>query len=153
MFQILNGSIIKPDERRGAEYDYVKKYCLEWFSVRNNEVSRNLFLAEHNRFEELIETYGTPEESEMAIQTNVIKSNLIEIVFVHAGKEVRKRVPPTMMVQKALVLAQRLFHLDERPTLSYISDSQASIEIKLDDDLKELSYYSIENGDKVIVNL
>lgn len=58
-----------------------------------------------------------------------------------------------MIVQKALVLAQRLFDLPDRPTLSYISGAQSHIQIELDDELKELGYYSIQSGDKVIVNL
>lgn len=52
--QFLNGTIIQPDERRGAEYDYLKKYALEWLKVQDTH-DRDSFLAEHNRYLELLD--------------------------------------------------------------------------------------------------
>lgn len=51
----MNGTLIQEDERRGAEYDYLKKYCLEYLRVENTE-EREKFLIEHNRYLELIES-------------------------------------------------------------------------------------------------
>lgn len=46
--------VIQDDERKGAEYDYIKKYALEWIRVQHSE-DQEVFLKEHNRFLELIE--------------------------------------------------------------------------------------------------
>ncbi|KAJ8954012.1 hypothetical protein NQ318_004303 [Aromia moschata] len=51
----FNGRPIKDDERRGAEYDYIRKYALEWIKVKNT-AEEKLFLLEHNRYLELIES-------------------------------------------------------------------------------------------------
>lgn len=51
----MNGTLIPDDERRGAEYDYLKKYAIEWLQVQNDE-KRTSFLCEHNRYLELIDS-------------------------------------------------------------------------------------------------
>ncbi|CAH1165867.1 unnamed protein product [Phyllotreta striolata] len=53
-----NGRQIRDDERRGAEYDYIKKHALEWMKCDSEEAKRK-FLDEHNRFAELIESNYT----------------------------------------------------------------------------------------------
>lgn len=95
--------------------------------------------------------YGTPEESELIVQSNVIKASLIDIAFVHNGRTIKKRLPPTMLIQKIIMLAQRLYNLPERPTVSYVSGSQSNIEIDLTDELKEFGYYAIQDGDMLVV--
>lgn len=54
-FKILNGCTIDALFRKGAEYDYIKKYGLEWLQIKDNEAKRNDFLKQHNRYLELIE--------------------------------------------------------------------------------------------------
>lgn len=51
---MLNGSLIQEDVRKGAEYDYLKKYALDWLKVQNTD-DRNAFLVEHNRYLEFID--------------------------------------------------------------------------------------------------
>lgn len=54
--KVFNGATIRPDERKGAEYDYIKKYGLQWLSVKDDPQKKALFLDVHNRYEELIES-------------------------------------------------------------------------------------------------
>lgn len=68
-FQTLNGTVIQDDERRGAEYDYLKKYALEWLKIQN-EPGRDRFLSEHNRYLELIES-----KNEILLNTSIINRN------------------------------------------------------------------------------
>ncbi|KAI4470929.1 tubulin-specific chaperone e [Holotrichia oblita] len=147
----LNGSFIASDERRGAEYDYVKKYGLEYLAVRNTPDELKQFLAKHHRYEELLQECGVPEESELTIQPKVIKVSLIDIDLIYEEKVVRKKLPPSIIIQKLIMLVQRLFNLSERPNLTYISSTEQNIEIILDDECKELGYYSMQNGDKIII--
>lgn len=54
----MNGVTIQDDQRKGAEYDYIKKYALEWIRVQHTE-ARDTFLNEHNRFLELIQSISS----------------------------------------------------------------------------------------------
>lgn len=53
---MFNGALIKSAERKGAEYDYIKKYGLEWLSVKDNPEQKLTFLSKYNRYEELIKS-------------------------------------------------------------------------------------------------
>lgn len=149
----LNGSLIETNERRGAEYDYIKKYGLEWLQVKENVEEREKFLLKHNRYLELIEKYGNPEESELKQQSNKISSTLIKVVLNYNGKEVEKKIPQTLLIQKLIMLTQKLFKLNDRPTLLYKSNDHPDIQVTLDDEMKEIGYYSIQNGDIIFVYL
>lgn len=168
--QTFNGRAIIDEERRGAEYDYIKKYALEWLKVRDTP-EREKFLIGHNRYLELIESntysmifvgpylnfvfleYGLPEESELIVQPNILKSSLIQLNIEFEGRTISKKLPPSILVQKLVMLIQKLFKLTERPSIKYISGSQSDIVIELDDEMKELGYYSVQDGDTIIVQI
>jgi len=149
--KVFNGATIRPDERKGAEYDYIKKYGLEWLSVKDDPEKRAEFLRKYNRYDELVEKHGTPEESELVVHSKLIKVSLIEVQFVHNGRTITKKLPPSILIQKLIMLAQRLFNFQSRPNLTYISGMQSEIEIELNDEGKELGFYSVQDGDKIIV--
>lgn len=50
------------------------------------------------------------------------------------------------------MLVQKLFHLDTRPVLYYISNKQPDIQIEMNDEFKEIGFYSLEEGDKIYVS-
>ncbi|XP_057662941.1 tubulin-specific chaperone E [Diorhabda carinulata] len=146
----LNGRQITDDERRGAEYDYIKKYALQWMNLRN-QIDKDNFSIEHNRFLELIDMYGLPEESELVIKPNIIQSSLLTIIFRYNEEEKTKSVPQNIPIQKLILLIKKIFKLKDRPILIYTSALQPNIKIKLCDELKELHYYSVQDGDTIIV--
>ena len=53
-FQKLNGSEIPPEERRGAEYDYMKCHGREWLAARDDPALLRNFESLHPRYLELI---------------------------------------------------------------------------------------------------
>ncbi|XP_070524067.1 tubulin-specific chaperone E-like isoform X2 [Cardiocondyla obscurior] len=52
--KILNGTEILHDERRGAEYDYLKLYLPVWLETENNSEWRTSFINEHSRYPILV---------------------------------------------------------------------------------------------------
>lgn len=140
---------------------------MEWLSVMNIPNKAEQFLAKHNRYLELLEcqysiicihlkfllsssfiVHGTPEESEMKVQSNLIKVSLVDVTFVYNGRTFVKKLPPTLLIQKLLMMVQRMFNLKERPNLLYTS---GAVQIELNDEGKELGFYSIQSGDKIVI--
>ncbi|XP_044270967.1 tubulin-specific chaperone E [Tribolium madens] len=150
--KILNGVEIETGERRGAEYDYIKKYGLEWLQVKETDKEAD-FLKSHNRYLELIQKYGELEESELVSKPKIIKNTLVQLSLIFEDVTIDKKVPLTITVQKLIVLTQKLFSLSGRPHLVYASRSDPQIEITLEDEMKEIGVYSIQNGDKIIVKV
>ncbi|XP_022905400.1 tubulin-specific chaperone E [Onthophagus taurus] len=150
--KVLNGTTLQSDERRGAEYRYLKKYGLEYLSLKDYD-QRKEFLKKHNRYDDLITKHGMPEESEMKTTSKIIKGTLTELQIIFNERIIRKKLPPSMLVQKLGTLVQKLFQLTDRPTLIYTSNTKSNIEINLNDDCKELGFYSMQDGDRILVQM
>lgn len=95
--------------------------------------------------------HGEPEESELIIKPKVIKSSLVELNLTCNGSIIVKKLPQSLTIQKLLVMVQKIFSLNDRPSLIYISRLEPQIEISLTDEMKEIGTYSMENGDKIFV--
>ncbi|XP_045540702.1 tubulin-specific chaperone E [Papilio machaon] len=155
--QELNGSIITRELRRGAEYDYLKRYGAEWKVAQQDAVQKLAFDIEHCRFQELIDKYGIPDDSLLVkqVRNTTLTSQLLEILLRDEnGKILKKKFPSTMAVQKLVTLAQRLFSKTGNtgtPTLNLLDDQMKGAEIPLDNVMKDLAYYSIKNGDTILV--
>ncbi|KPJ17724.1 Tubulin-specific chaperone E [Papilio machaon] len=155
--QELNGSIITRELRRGAEYDYLKRYGAEWKVAQQDAVQKLAFDIEHCRFQELIDKYGIPDDSLLVkqVRNTTLTSQLLEIILRDEnGKILKKKFPSTMAVQKLVTLAQRLFSKTGNtgtPTLNLLDDQMKGAEIPLDNVMKDLAYYSIKNGDTILV--
>lgn len=54
--KFLNGTEILYDERRGAEYDYLKLYLPKWLESENNSERRISFISEHPRYTALVDS-------------------------------------------------------------------------------------------------
>ncbi|KAM3968531.1 tubulin-binding cofactor E [Aphomia sociella] len=155
--QELNGTIITREERRGAEYDYMKHYGAEWKAAQLDLEKQRLFALEHCRFDELIKKYGIPEDSLLVKQpkSTTLTSQLLEVTLQDEnGKKIKKKFPSTMVVQKLVILAQRLFSKPGNtvtPKLYLLDDEMKGAEIYLDNVMKELTYFSVKNGDVILV--
>ena len=170
--QWCNGAAVSLGERRDAELDYVRVYVFEWKHAGGNA---NLdaplddsFIMEHPRYVELARKYGPLEESEMQQKkSSALKNNLVtvQIRSKSSNSLLTKQLPTKMTVQKLKVLVQRAFRiadvssirllhtvlkqpnddkLHSNPLQSENSNVHASIE--MDNDLRELSFYSLENN-------
>ncbi|XP_054281832.1 tubulin-specific chaperone E [Macrosteles quadrilineatus] len=151
--QILNGSPVTKGDRRGAEMEYLKEHGREWLECTKNEELKAQFVAKHPRYPLLIKKHGVCEESELEVKCRSLKSDLVHVKFVsNDGKTIKKTVPSTMLLSRLTGLVQRLFNTgNAEPTLCYHSCKNSEIEVKMDDPLKSLDYYSIEDGDEIQV--
>ncbi|VVD00521.1 unnamed protein product, partial [Leptidea sinapis] len=153
--QELNGSTITREQRRGAEYDYIKRYGAEWKLAQTDETTRIAFDLEHGRFQKLIDKYGIPEDSLLVTQqkTTTLTSQLVEITLKDEnGKSFKKKFPSSMAVQKLVTLAQRLFSKSNngKLTLHLQGENSKGASEELNNVMKDLSYFSINNGDVII---
>ncbi|XP_067130971.1 tubulin-specific chaperone E [Centruroides vittatus] len=157
----LNGLTITKEDRRGAELDYLKKYCEQWLKSgghRDPKLNKPSceFLNEHPTYLKLLEEYGAPEDSELKKQSELLKNNLISVELccpINPDKKpVAKKLPATMTVGKVKTLACRLFNQNAQDSILWVVSSKANEpEIEMDNDLRELSFYSVRNGDKLYV--
>ncbi|XP_012522074.1 tubulin-specific chaperone E isoform X2 [Monomorium pharaonis] len=154
--KILNGTEILSSERRGAEYDYLKLYLPVWLETESNSEKRMSFITEHPRYPILVGKYGIADIPSAKPKVEMV-SNVITVEFVcpddpHQPKGIKRKLLKDMEVQKMIGLVQRLFKTSGKiPTLSFIPRNLSNDEISLDKPLQELSYYSIQDGDQVLV--
>ncbi|XP_012135137.2 glyoxalase 1 [Megachile rotundata] len=154
--RVLNGTEILQDERRGAEYDYMKLYFPRWIETENNSEKRKQFIIEHPRYPSLVKKHGISDIPSAESKTEMI-SNVITVEFVcpdhpNQPKGIKRKLLKDMEVQKVIGIAQRLFKTGGKIlSLSFIQKNLSKDEIPLDKPLQELSYYSIQDGDQVIV--
>ncbi|KAK2167203.1 hypothetical protein LSH36_31g04030 [Paralvinella palmiformis] len=157
-----NISQITRVERRGSELDYLRKYGKMWRQSgghqdpQKNKPSEQ-FLRDHPRYQELIDMYGAPEDSELKEESTALKNSLISVMLEcpHLPNKapVKKKLPVTMTVQKLKSLAQRLYKADPLVmTISYSSQKMLGTDINMESDQKEIGYYSVEDGDTIHIN-
>ncbi|NWS39671.1 TBCE protein, partial [Probosciger aterrimus] len=160
--EVLNKSEIPPAERKGAELDYRKIFGNDWLAAggnwnpeKNNPSEE--FLAAHPRYPLLCLKYGAPEEGELkAQQPLTLKNQLLTLTIKCPDKPeqkpVQKKLPESMTIQRVKGLLYRLLKIPgSELKLSYESSKLEGKEVELDNDLKPLQFYSIENGDCVLV--
>ncbi|XP_077342644.1 tubulin-specific chaperone E isoform X3 [Lithobates pipiens] len=158
----LNKTEILPEERRGAELDYRKMFGIDWLKAGGSHKSEfsNLslmFLEEHPRYTALVKKYGAPDDEEMKILQPVnLKNKLLCLTIKCPDKPdqqpIKKNLPDSMSVQKLKGLLFRLLKVPgSELKLTYESSKMEGKEIELENDLKPLQFYSIENGDCVLV--
>ncbi|XP_012175733.1 tubulin-specific chaperone E isoform X2 [Bombus affinis] len=152
----LNGTEILQDERRGAEYDYLKLFLSKWTETENDVDKRNRFIIEHPRYPTLVAKCGISDIPSPKVKVEMV-SNVITVEFVcpdhpNQPRGIKRKLLKDMEVQKVIGLAQRLFRTGGKiPRLSFIQQNLSKDEILLDKPLQELRYYSIQDGDQVIV--
>ncbi|KAM9460958.1 tubulin-specific chaperone E isoform 2-T2 [Clarias gariepinus] len=160
--EILNRCQVLQDDRRGAELDYCRKFGRAWLQSgghRDPPLNRPSaeFIEQHPRYLTLIQKYGAPEEGELKEQkTLVLKDKLLTITFEcpeDADRTpIQKKLPGSMIVQNVKGLLYRLLKLPHAElTLTYTSSKMAGNEFSIDNDLKSLQFYSIEDGDRIQV--
>lgn len=153
----LNRCKIQPDERRGAELDYLKMFGGEWLKVKGDGQLESQFTCEHPRYLSLIQKYGAPEEGELKKpESFALKNQLLKLTFVFPEdaerKPIEKKLPASMVVQKVKGLLHRLLKVPVQDLrLTYTSPKMEGTEFEIDNDLKSLQFYSIEDGDQVLV--
>ncbi|XP_064411951.1 tubulin-specific chaperone E isoform X2 [Latimeria chalumnae] len=130
--EVLNKSKIFPDERRGAELDYRKKFGKDWqkagghWDSKENRLSEE-FTANHPRYQLLLQKYGVPEEGELKEQQPFALRNQLLTLTIKSPdktdqKPIERKLPDSMTIQKVKGLLCRLFKVPgSELKLSYIS--------------------------------
>lgn len=159
--EVLNRTEITRSERRGAELDYIKLYHHDWLQsggCRNLSSSNPSleFLIVHPTYESLLHKHGTAEDSEVIKENVLLKNNLTSVKFFSPlapeRPEIVKKIPGTMTVGKVKALVQRIYKVSAGDIhLSVVNEEDENAEIEMDNDLRELSFYSLSNGDKICV--
>ncbi|XP_019405380.1 PREDICTED: tubulin-specific chaperone E [Crocodylus porosus] len=160
--KFLNKSEILPQERKGAELDYRKMFGNEWLAAGGHQDPdknrpQEEFLAAHPRYQLLCLKYGAPEEGELKRQQPFTLKNQLLTVTIKCPdkpdqKPMEKKLPDSMTIQKVKGLLYRLLKIPgSELKLSYESSKMEGKEIELDNDLKSLQFYAIENGDCMLV--
>ncbi|XP_037677432.1 tubulin-specific chaperone E isoform X1 [Choloepus didactylus] len=158
----LNKCEILPEERRGAEFDYQRAFGNEWRKAgghQNPDKNRpnEEFLAAHPRYQLLCLKYGAPEDGELKTQQpSVLRNQLLtlKIKYPHQAdkKVIEKQLPDSMTIQKVKGLLSRLLKVPvSELLLSYESTKMPGREIELGNDQQSLQFYSVENGDCLLV--
>ncbi|XP_063469514.1 tubulin-specific chaperone E isoform X3 [Symphalangus syndactylus] len=160
--ETLNRCEILPEERRRAELDYRKAFGNEWKQAGGhkdpdkNRLSEE-FLIAHPRYQLLCLKYGAPEDWELKTQQPLMLKNqllTLKIKYPHQldQKVLEKQLPGSMTIQKVKGLLSRLLKVPVSDLLlSYESPKKPGREIELENDLKSLQFYSVENGDCLLV--
>ncbi|XP_032364845.1 tubulin-specific chaperone E, partial [Etheostoma spectabile] len=154
---LLNRNILRPEDRRGAELDYIKMFGEEWLKAGGASQLSTQFSSQHPRYQSLISKYGAPEEGELKKQEPfALKNQLLRISFVFPDdadrKPIEKKLPASMVVQKVKGLLYRLLKVPAADLkLTYTCNQKVGTEFEIDSDLKTLQFYSIEDGDQVLV--
>lgn len=160
--KVLNREVVTASDRRGAEIDYLKRFGPQWIAANKageeNERRKklNAFHVEHPQFQSLVKKYGAPEESEMVAEMRpkgVLKNELIRLtILVDSSNHTATAVPSSMTVQKVKSLVGRLCKRNPRTLdLVYESRRRPGLFVPLDNDVRELIFYSIEDGDTIHV--
>ncbi|XP_037366286.1 tubulin-specific chaperone E isoform X2 [Talpa occidentalis] len=158
----LNKCEILPEERRGAELDYRKIFGNEWKKAGGHQnpdknKPNEEFLAAHPRYQLLCLKYGAPEDGELKIQQPLLLRNqLLTLNIKYPNqldqKVIEKKLPEFMTIQKVKGLLSRLLKVPvSELLLSYESLKMPGREIELENDLQSLQFYSVENGDSLLV--
>lgn len=153
----LNRCEIHHEDRRGAELDYIKMYGEEWLKAGGRNQTSTQFTSQHPRYQQLIDKYGAPEEGELKkLEPFALKNQLLKITFVFPDdadrKPIEKKLPASMVVQKVKGLLYRLLKVPAADLkLTYTSPKMVGTEFEIDSNLKTLQFYSIEDGDQVLV--
>ncbi|KFZ50545.1 Tubulin-specific chaperone E, partial [Antrostomus carolinensis] len=164
--QVLNKSEVRDIStncmEKGAELDYRKIFGNDWLAAGGNwNPEKNKpseeFLAAHPRYPSLCLKYGAPEEGELKRQQPLTLKNQLLTLTIKCPekpeqKPVEKKLPDSMTIQRVKGLLYRLLKIPgSELKLSYESSKLEGKEVELDNDLKPLQFYSIENGDCVLV--
>lgn len=172
----FNKNNVNPISRREAEYDIWKQYGWEYLLTSGSPTDRNKFMRKIRAYGRIVESmrihpcslplsgfevvfifyfaeYGCPDEALVrpaTKQSSVITVNLLDP---EANRLVTKKLPKKMMIQALQGLVIKLFKSEpgKFPILSYVDAERQDVCVVLDNMSKTLDYYSIQDGDTIII--
>ena len=155
----VNGSEIEPGERRDAELHYLKRTYEDYVQGKKLEQRVELtdetlmtYMNEVNpRWYELVETYGSPLDMiSLKKEGTNIASTSAKLFLAGPGKILAKKLLLSMTVKDLKSMCGKLFKI-EALKVHLMYQYQDCAEYHLDDELRQLSFYSM--SDEGIVNV
>lgn len=154
----LNGSLIKPRERRDSEIRYVR-HVLQTMRTQSKE----RIIKSHPRFEKLRMIHDLPEDIWSSGYINTANSDsfannffavTIECVAAGVGEcaSITKKLPLATTIGKLKVVCESLFKLPSNQQRLYFKDQDSPIPIELKDDLETLADVGIGPGRIIILD-
>jgi len=160
----LNGTQITQTERKWAEIDYLKTYGQLWLGLAKledtvtREQATKEFLDKHNRYDKIVEMHGEPEAGDGVKVDTTLKASLVKLKVrspdVIGSAETVKKVPTSMSVAKLRALLHRIYRDQaggSRLKISLVSSANKEQEVQMDNDMREVSFYSVSEGDTLLV--
>lgn len=150
--KVSNSSEIDQIERKVAEIDYLRKYAAEYLRAKQNQ-TLEIFERQNPQYQILINTHGPPDE----VTSKTLKESLL-FLYVKcpddpSKEEISKQVPASTTVRQLKGILQRIYQIPtSKQKLSYF-DKKVLREVILDDNMKQLEYYSMNSGDIVYLRL
>lgn len=104
----------------------------------------------------LLPEYGSPEELMIRPEVKKTRAITVNLVDVESGRSLKKRMPLQMSLQTLQGLVIKLFQHGgggggTLPALSYVDAEMNDINVMMDNMNKTLDYYSIRDGDTVLI--
>ena len=104
----------------------------------------------------LVKEIGAPTEEELTVKDTSLTSSLLPINVRcpndSSFKEITKKLPPGLTIQKLKLLLQRIVKQKAHQLkLSYVTQKEPEHEVHLDNDMRDIFFYSISNGDTILV--
>ena len=108
------------------------------------------------RYIELVKELGAPTEEELKVKDTSLTSSLLPITVKCPNdpnfKEIVKKLPPGLTIQKLKLMLQRIVKQKAHQLkLSYVSQKDPDHEVHLDNDMRDIFFYSISGGDTILV--
>ncbi len=155
---VCNGTSVDRVERRGAEIDYWKLYGQAYLRAKSNPEELEEFSRRHPRYAEFVSKFGDPDDVDVTKpEDQTIKGNLLSLQIECPSKEgfktVTKKLPPTMQVRKLRPLLQRVVKgvKGHELEISYKCMAFPDLVLPMDDELREIGFYNLQDGDVIYV--
>ncbi|TPX32079.1 hypothetical protein SmJEL517_g04732 [Synchytrium microbalum] len=146
---VLNGSAISSKERKEAELYYVNQVCL-------SDMQDPSFNDLHPRYEVLIKEYDITRPNPATIKpaSSTLKDRLIQVKLVNMtnSKAVEKRIPGTMMMRNFRSLVAKVVGCALMSMTLKVVGQDGRV-VDMDDELREVAFYGVENGDTIQVGV
>lgn len=164
--QILNRSKINKKERRDHEVFYLKHFSDDYYTSGGSEdlstgqLPNKEFMQKHPSYLQLSKQHGSPtDESQFISQKNQkLKDLKIEVKVITPDHDQResslKAFQPTTKVAKVKMMLKRQLKISQAAKISlsyWPSTSEEIYEVPMDNDMKEICFYSITSGDHLFV--
>ncbi len=152
--KVLNSTEIFRTERHGAELDYFKKFGIEYLDIveKNDEKQLEDFFRVHPRYPEFVKVFGPLERAELREIKTDLKSTLLSVTILRAddAPPVVKKLPPGLTVHKLRTLLQRVVKRKAHELV--LTFRSTEIDVPMDNDMRDLNYYNVADGDSIVVS-